>query len=158
MSGIGHGARPDLPDAGEGMCCAGAAINGPHRCTCWRPVYDIEQVDPLPDVPQVRPAGMCGDCAYRPGSPERQGDPDHAGDAELLDDLAASGTPFWCHDGIRRPARWVHPPTGIEVPGHPADYEPPMVGAVPFRANGRMAFLCAGWAARGRALAARDAR
>lgn len=146
------GQHPNLPDTG-GICCYGAAVYGPHRCTCWTPVYDVEQTDPMPDIPRVRPDGMCGGCAYRPGSPERQGDPEHAGDADTLEQLAATSVPFWCHDGIRRPVKLVHP-SGVEIPGHAADYDPPTVGAVPFRANGRMAYLCAGWAARNRALTA----
>jgi hypothetical protein len=149
MSLCDFGQHPDLPDTG-GTCCAGAAIYGPHRCTCWTPVYDTEQAAPLVDVPRVRDR-MCNDCAYRPDSPEKRGDPDVAGDADLLEDLAAGGTPFWCHDGIRRPVKLVHP-TGMEIPGHAADYDPPKIGGIPFRADGRMALLCAGWAARGRAI------
>lgn len=151
MSLCDLGQHPDLPDTG-GTCCYGAAVYGPHRCTCWRPVYDLDQAEPQPGIPEVRER-MCGDCAYRPGSPEQRGDDGVAGDGDLLESLAASGTPFWCHDGIRRPVKLVHP-SGVEIPGHPANYDPPRLGAMPFRADGRPALLCAGWAARGRAIAA----
>lgn len=152
--------NPDLPDTGGG-CCYGADVYGPGNCTCWTPVYDLDQTEPDPlavrllaagVTPTVRPT-MCGDCAYRPASPEKAGDPEHAGDAESLEDLAASGTPFWCHDGMRRPVRWVHP-SGAEIPGHEAAYDPPLVAAVPYRADGQPGYQCAGWDARRRALVA----
>lgn len=150
------GQHRDLPDTG-GICCWGAAEYGPHRCTCWLPVYDREQTPPVPADPVVRPDGMCGDCAYRPGSPEKRGDPDHAGDADQLEDLAAGAGRFFCHDGIRRPTKLVHP-SGVEIPGHAADYDPPIRDGVPYRADGTPGFLCAGWDARRRALAAQWAR
>ena len=141
--------RPDFPDLGLN-CCYGVSMRG--ACSCWRPVYDApEQADPVDGAPTVRPGGMCGDCAYRPGSPEKTGDPHHRGDATELEMLAEDGRPFYCHDGMRRIVKWVHP-SGAEVPGHPADYAPPIVGAVPHRTDGTPAFLCAGWNARRRAL------
>jgi hypothetical protein len=146
------GQNPDLPDTG-GTCCYGAALYGPHRCNCWTPVYDVEQAELQPGIPTVRER-MCPDCAYRPDSPERRGDADVANDADQLESLASSGTPFWCHDGIRRPVLLRHP-SGIEIPGHAAAYDPPQLAGMPFRADGRPALLCAGWAARGRALAPR---
>lgn len=157
--------NPDFPDTG-GWCCSGAAMFGADHCTCWEAVYDLDQA-PL-DVNAVRllAAGvqpntrdrMCGDCAYRPGSPERLGDQEHAGDPELLEELAACGEPFWCHGGMRRRAGWVHPPTGTRIAGHPADYDPPRVAGVPWRADGTPGELCAGWAARNRALAGGELR
>lgn len=65
------------------------------------------------------------------------------------------GEPFWCHDGIRRPVAWRHPNLpGVVIPGSPSDYQPPMIGGVPFRADGRPAALCAGWVARAAAISA----
>jgi len=145
----------DLPDAGEGACCYGAGMRGPGGCTCWRPVYDLDQAEPVPAIPIVRPGGMCGDCAYRPGSPEKDGDPKYRGDADHLEHLAATGTPFSCHDGLRRLLRRVHP-SGVEVPADPGAYDPPILDGQPFRADGQPALLCAGWAARGRAIAAQQ--
>lgn len=145
---------PDLPDAGDGACCYGAAHLGAGGCTCWTPVYDLDQSDPVPAAPQVRDQ-MCGDCAYRPGSPEKQGDPGHAGDPESLETLAYGDTPFWCHDGMRRPVVLRHP-SGAEVPGHSAAYAPPVVEKVPYRADGQPGLMCAGWAARRRALTGQD--
>lgn len=153
--------NPDWPDAGEGTCCAGAAMFGPHRCTCWTPVYDLEQRPIRPDLvgwlaagvhPDTRPR-MCEGCAYRPDSPERRGDPRHVGDADELERIAAESR-FWCHVGIRRITGYVHP-SGARAPGHPAAYDPPTLGAVPFCADGAPAQLCAGWAARRRAITGR---
>lgn len=138
------GAAPDLPDAGP--CCMGWAVYGPHRCTCWVPVYDLEQQDPQGGHMGLR-AEMCHDCAFRPNSPERRGEAGYQGSAEDLNDMVTGGSPFACHQGIRRPVKWVHP-SGAEIPGHPADYSPPIVNGTPYKADGTPADLCAGWAAR----------
>lgn len=144
----------DPPDAGDGVCCAGAAMFGPDRCTCWEPTYDLDQAVPVPAERGVREQ-MCADCAYRPGSPERQGEDHCAADEADLMELVAAGQPFTCHQGIRRPVSWRHP-SGAEVPGSPSDYRPPIVGGIPHRADGSPADICAGWAAlRLRALAGR---
>ena len=151
-------APQDFPEVDDGSCCYGAMVDGPGHCTCWRPEYDLTQVDPDLLSAQLLAAGiqpvtrdlMCADCAYRPGSPEKSGAKDHAGDPDQLDDIAASSR-FWCHQGIRRPARWRHP-SGAVIDGHPAAYDPPIVAGVPYRADGTPAELCAGWAARRRAI------
>lgn len=140
-------------DANPGQdiwCCIGALHNGPDACTCWVPEYDVEQLPPRLGVPEVRER-MCGDCAFRPGSPERAEEYSE----ETLLELALTGTPFWCHDGMRRPSRWRHPELGV-VDGRTDDWQPAMLGPLPFRADGRPALLCAGWAAHGRAAMARD--
>jgi hypothetical protein len=136
----------EMPAVGDGECCEGALFDAPQACTCWKPVYDLEQRAPVPGEAGL-PAGMCADCAFRPKSPERQGAPGYNGDAAALDELVTSGSPFWCHQGIRKPVKWVHP-SGAEVAGHPADYQPPIVAGVPFKADGTRADLCAGWAVR----------
>lgn len=139
------GKPPELPDAGHGACCIGAAVHGPQRCTCWVPVYDLDQQPVRPGLPLPRvPLRMCGDCAYRPHSPERQGAEDYAGDEDLLEELVASGTPFYCHEGIRHPIAWRHP-SGVEVPGHPGSYDPPILAGVPYKADGTPANVCTGW-------------
>lgn len=133
------------PDGEYAGCCIGEAHRGLAGCTCWIPVYDEDAAEPQP--PQsvadltVRDS-RCGDCAYRRGSPE-------LADKWLREELMAlpqRGEPFWCHDGMRRPTAWVHPTHG-RIPGAPDDWHPRMVGNLPFRANGRPALLCAGWAA-----------
>ena len=145
---IGHGCAdgmPDFPDAGEGMCCSGAAIYGPHRCTCWEPVYDLEQQPLKPGLPLPPiPVKLCGECAYRPGSPESRSEEGYAADADLLDELVATGAPFLCHVGIRLPLKWVHP-SGAEIPGHPGGYDPPFLDGIPYKADGTPADVCAGW-------------
>ncbi|MEV5710105.1 hypothetical protein [Actinoallomurus sp. NPDC052274] len=142
----GSAAQPlELPDAGQGACCLGAAVYGPDRCTCWTPVHDLDQQPVTPGPPAAPdPLRMCGMCAYRPHSPERRGEAGYAGDEELLEELVATGRPFYCHAGIRRVTRWEHP-GGVEVPGHPGAYDPPIIDGVPYRADGTPANLCGGW-------------
>lgn len=155
--------NPDLPDTG-GTCCYGAGVYGPGRCTCWVPEYDLEQADLDPMLRSWVEAGvkpntrqlMCQDCAYRPGSPERTGTDGYNGDADELEALAALGRPFFCHQGIRKPVRLRHP-SGPVIDGHAAAYSPPITAGVPWRADGTPAELCAGWAARRRALGVSDA-
>ncbi len=150
------GVGKDWPDAGEGICCVGAAMRGPQGCTCWVPVYDLEQAEPIPARPVPRPA-PCADCAYRPDSPEQRGESHVNGDADELERILRGDIPFHCHDGIRRPLRHEHrsdegPWTGAVVEGSAADYCPPIIDGVPYRADGSPAFVCAGWAARKAAL------
>lgn len=124
-------------------CCWGDINKGPAYCNCWVPEYDLVQADPIlpgDGEAQTRPGGMCGDCAYRPGSPELNDQ------AEELLELPLRGETFWCHEGIRRAIRWQHP-DGRVVDGDPADYQPPMLAGRPHRADGRVGSLCAGWAA-----------
>lgn len=136
----------ELPDAGEGACCFGAAVYGPQRCTCWQEVFDKRQRKPQAGPTGVR-ASQCEDCAYRPESPERRGDQTYAGDQAMLDDIVIRGERFYCHQGIRRPLKLRHP-NGVEIEGHPGAYSPPIVDGVPYQANGQPASICAGWAAR----------
>lgn len=156
-----------FPAVGDGDCCWGAVVRGPLGCTCWQPVFDVDQQEPDATAVKLLQAGiepstrsrMCHDCAYRPDSPEMRGDPTVNGDAEFLDRIARTAERFWCHQGMRKPTRWVHP-SGKEIPGSDGSYDPPKITAagglpVPFKANGSPAELCAGWSARSRALAAR---
>lgn len=147
---------PDFPwpDASEGACCWGTAADGPRGCTCWDPVHDLDQAAELrTDLEPATRAQMCGDCAYRPSSPERRGEAHVSGDQGLLDTLAVTGTPFWCHQGLRRVTSYVHPNGVTYAPDGPeldAAYDPPMRDGVPYKADGSPADLCAGWAARRR--------
>jgi hypothetical protein len=135
-----------MPDPAHGACCDGSAIKGPQYCTCWTPVFDLEQQDVRPGEAGRRDA-LCADCAYRPGSPERSGDERYSGDREFLDRIVETGEPFRCHQGISRAVKLVHP-SGAEVDVPPGDYRPPIVAGVPYKADGTPADLCAGWAAR----------
>lgn len=161
-------------DAGRGLalvaagspweCCDGARDKGPTECSCWTPEYDLEQVKPsiaavvglaLGEIDPPQRDRMCLDCAYRPDSPEKTGGESVDGDATMLEKLAAEGTRFWCHDGMRKPVAWRHP-AGIRITAaSDGDYQPPIVEAVPYRADGQPGLLCAGWAARNRALTAK---
>ncbi len=137
-------------------CCLGTAASGWDSCTCWEPIYDPpEQARMLRGEVTVMPT-MCADCAYRPGSPERMGNPDAAADGYDLDDLAIMGERFWCHDGMRRLVAMRHGGTGevIPVTGQ-AHYDPPIdCLGIPRRADGSPGSLCAGWEARRKAWAA----
>lgn len=149
----GDGPNWEWPDTGE-VCCMGSAEYGPGRCTCWEPVYDLAQA-PLVDEADAR-FGVCGqmcvDCAYRPDSPERQGSEHVVGDESFLMRIVVSGHPFACHQGIRRPLRYVHEPTGtVFTPTAEqidAAYRPPIRKGWPYKADGTPADLCAGWAQR----------
>src|SRR5438128_817503 len=130
-----HGYQGDLPDAGEGMCCEGAAVFGPERCTCWDEVHDLKQSDPRVDMLHTGRAEPCQDCAYSAGSPERRGEGHVVGDQDMLDELVRLGQPFWCHQGIRRVVALRHGPTGIEhrAPSEFAvAYRPPIIKAGPY--------------------------
>jgi hypothetical protein len=149
----------DLPDAGAGACCMGSAMQGAKGCTCWRAEHDVVQQPLRRELVArgLRPRGaMCPDCAFRPGSPERRGDARfaHSGEGEL-EDLAAHHR-FTCHMGTRRRLALVHP-SGTRVEGGPGDYDPPIEGGIPFKADGTPADLCAGWIAARKALDAERA-
>jgi hypothetical protein len=119
-------------------CCMAAAEDGAEHCTCWEPIFDAEQKPPRTRMQPKTRAKACHDCAYRQGSPERE----RGDDLEALDN-------FWCHQGIRRPAAYRHPDGRVRpVADYLAsgDYQPPMLD-VPYRADGRPADRCAGWAA-----------
>lgn len=151
--------------AAPARCCPGRIADGPAGCTCWEPVYDRDQVEVDPatalavatgDVQPDERHRMCGDCAYRPASPEKSGQTTHVGGAVQLERLAAAGERFYCHDGFRSPVAWRHP-AGMRIPADPdrdGDFQPLIVLGVPFRANGSPGLLCAGWAGRRRVLAA----
>lgn len=133
----------DHPDVGNGEvpCCMGSAMYGPERCTCWVPEYDAPQAKPQEGPSPVRKR-MCADCAFRPDSPERNGDERYAhSDEDGLVDVVA-GT-FACHQGMRRLVRFRHPNGHVQELDVDA-YAPPIVAA-PTMADGRPAELCAGW-------------
>lgn len=140
---------PDLA-ALEVPCCMGAAVYGLERCTCWEPIYDLDQAESL-DVgsPPATRSSCCIDCAYRNGSPERT-----SGLGEELVDVAGTpGSVFACHQGMRRVVAWRHPLLGDrEIPAGPGDYRPPIRDGIAYRADGSPADLCAGWASYRRGL------
>lgn len=122
----------------------GSGEDGPRGCTCWEPVYDLEQQPLQLDTAATTRARCCADCAFRNGSPERveaDGDFPHT----------TGRQPFWCHQGVRRVVGWRHP-DGREMPAGEGDYRPPF-GAdaagdqAVWLAVGRAGERCAGWAA-----------
>lgn len=129
-------------------CCIGAAMGGPDHCTCWEPVYDLEQQPPRTAELDEAREKLCGDCAYRKDSPEMQDEHDR----ERLLDLPNGGNPFWCHQGIRRPREYRHP-SGKVIAGLLDDYRPPQIDNRPYKADGSPADVCAGWAKRREVLA-----
>lgn len=130
-------------------CCVSSAEDGPDACTCWEPVYDYDQAPTIAiglDHVETR-SEMCHDCAFRPDSPERQGDPLHNYNSD--DDLRGLEH-FWCHQGMRKPIAYRHP-YGIEITADHDAYNPPIrtisgVG-VPFKADGTPGDRCAGFEA-----------
>lgn len=134
----------------ECPCCMASAMRGPRACTCWEPVYDVEQAVLILDAVPATRRDCCADCAYRNGSPERSD-----GYTDELLDIAGDGSTFACHQGMRRVVSWRHP-DGRELPASDGDYRPPMVGLVAFKADGTAADQCAGWAAHRTALLGGD--
>lgn len=120
--------------AADAWCCMGSVNDGPHGCTCWSPIFDLEQADPVAAEPSTR-AKRCVDCAFRPDSPERARGDD-------LEGLAN----FWCHQGIRRPVAFRHPDGRVRPVNDSSDYQPPILGNVPYKADGTPADRCAGHA------------
>jgi hypothetical protein len=142
-------------------CCLDAIELGPHACTCWEPVYDCEQAPLLEGTTPGQRTDMCADCAYRPDSPERNGDDRQAcSDDGELDDIARGSNPFWCHQGLRKPTAYRHATLGITVPTDVDAYDPPLVTIggqqVPVKADGTAGDRGAGWAARKRQLEVLD--
>lgn len=143
-----HVNRPTTPaPAPEGEeeplepCCMGVAVYGPERCTCWEPVFDVEQAEADTSIEVVTCEKCCDDCAFRNGSPERT---EEMGEDELMD-IVASGT-FFCHKGMRRVVGWRHP-DGRYREAARDDYKPLIVGGVAYQIDGKPAKRCAGWAA-----------
>jgi len=135
-----------------GSCCLGAVTEGPVGCTCWVPEYDLEQREDLAIAEPATREIMCSTCAYRSTSPERNGDPNY----QFSDDeLPVGPTPFWCHQGMRKPLRWRHR-LGITIEATGDYYDPPMRtvdrAGIPYKADGTPGDRCAGWAAARRRL------
>ena len=132
-------------------CCAGAAMRGVHACTCWEPEYSTRRRKPIEGIEAKPRPSPCDDCAYRPDSAERQNERG----SEFLDDLTRGQGTFWCHHGMAYIVRWRHP-SGmvVEAPrdevGAIDTWAPRIVENVPYKASGRPADQCAGWAARTR--------
>lgn len=142
-----------LPDPSpDGVpCCDAYALLGAEHCTCWEKVYEGEQAEPRPGAEPETRKRMCGDCAFRPGSPELR-DSDHAvcGYADLVRIMLNEAESFWCHDGLRRVVGMRHP-NGMTVPLDATDgvvaYDPPIVDGIPYRLDGQPGLRCAGLAA-----------
>lgn len=140
----------ELPDpCPDGVpCCDSYAYFGPTRCTCWEVVYDTEQAEPRTDLPTEEREQMCGDCAFRPGSPERiESQRAVAGPSDLLRCVIDPRQDFACHDGLRHGVAYRHP-SGLTVPVRELDgvvpYHPPIIDGRAYRADGRPALRCAG--------------
>lgn len=143
---------PDLPDAGEGACCIGAAMGGAGSCTCWEPVVP-PQADPLPSTDLEVRVQRCIDCAFRPDSPERE---DGSLDTVLEQILRHPDRPFFCHQGLTPITKYRHP-SGVtydprDLPSNqgkpPMDYQPRVNAAGrPCKDDGSQQDVCAGWAA-----------
>lgn len=122
-------------------CCETSAHTDGEECTCWTSRLTVEPTDRLQEGPPVIRRTMCGDCAYRPGSREREeadGDPPGYSRAR----------PFYCHTGMARAVGYSHPDVPGEVPDVTnSDYRCYLFADRAWKANGAPAELCAGWAA-----------
>jgi hypothetical protein len=136
--------REETGDELYGDCCAGAAMFGVDRCTCWEPVYDLEQSEQLEEGPAIARRKRCPDCAFHAGSPERS---DEDGEQRLDDAVHGVCSSFWCHQGVRRVVEWRHP-DGRVVAAADGDYRPPQGQDRLWLADGRPGEMCAGWWAR----------
>lgn len=135
-------------------CCISSAEDGPTGCSCWEPVYDLDQQPPIDGLEPSTRDSMCADCAFRPDSPERSGDDRY----QHSDDDVLDLDHFWCHQGIRKPIAFRHP-SGIVVETDVDAYKPPQrdhvdangkIYRVPYKADGSPADRCAGHAAHNR--------
>lgn len=110
--------------------CMGAAAMGPERCTCdtlTQAQHELCLADAW-EAWAARGGDMCGDCAFRKGSPEQ----------EQLEKIAASSTPFRCHQGMPVDARSGKPVQDAYVPVLVVDRETQAIEAPGFP-------ICAGW-------------
>lgn len=140
-------------------CCLGAVHRGRAGCTCWRPVYDVEQADAVGDAAPATRGKMCEDCACRSDSPEsreeRGEDMGMRSSVAGLLQLVAEGRPFYCHQGMRRAVADQHP-NGLKRSRLAGDYAPGEHAGIPLKADGSPADICAGWAAMRQKLIARE--
>lgn len=151
VSGGGSG----LPCPDGEPCWDACALDG-SDCAVWEPVYwptPITDSEQLQAGPELRRRLACGDCAYRPGSPERR----DAGGG--LPDSFDPLRPFHCHDGMPALVGWTHPGLGVSLLARelPSMKDGFLIGSYdyqPFSRNGRgwqydgqPLVVCAGWAA-----------
>lgn len=68
--------------APDGWWCCWPTVLGdgdPRECTCWEPVYDLDQADELAtDLEPTTRETRCVDCAFRPESADRDEFPEQA--------------------------------------------------------------------------------
>lgn len=126
----------ELPDAGEGLCCEGAAFRGPQGCTCWTAVLDRPQVAPVVDADDRACVAMCGGCAFRPGTDAHLEQAEHG--------LGLTDSTFYCHQGHAKVVAWVHP-SGARVEDPEGGGYPVEIGGRPYDADGQPAPICRGW-------------
>jgi hypothetical protein len=140
------------PDGIGWWCCWGSTLASEEdgteasirACTCWTPVYDLEQQPLAETSPPSTRIEQCHDCAYLATT---AADPDRypeQRDRERLFELGPD-EPFYCHVGMRRIVAWEHP-AGHRIEAAQDDYASPTRGRTAFKADGTSADRCAGWA------------
>lgn len=151
MCGATGGTGVPCPEPGV-PCWDACALDG-SDCGVWEPVFRPEPHGDLQEGPSPVRAKACGDCAYKPGSPERRA---NDGDLPRGFDL---NRPFHCHDGMPALRGWTYP--GLDYSlwagGLPSmqdgfligsyDYQPVQRNGRGWQADGRPLVVCAGWAA-----------
>lgn len=112
------------------ICEGAGAITAAQAATWTEETSDpVRELAPVPK----RMAKPCDDCAFRRGSPERDG-----AEWPAIVESVAEGEPFFCHVGMLVDSGGRHvPPAGFDDEGRP-------IGAP----------VCAGWARARRRLAA----
>lgn len=151
------GPRTGLPCPDpDGIPCWEACAADGTDCAVWEPIYWPEPTrDPaeLQHGPEPRRPLACGDCAYRPDSPERR---DNDGALPATFDPSR---PFHCHDGMPALVGWTHPGVGWSVLASTMptmqdgfligsyDYSPHQHGGRGWQHDGQPLVVCAGWAA-----------
>lgn len=148
ICGMGSYAPPPSPDS---YCCWQVVNSDGEECTCWVAVFNIDPTTDVQAGPMVTRLSPCDDCAYRGRSREREdGTLDHVG--------LRADEPFMCHDGFPLVVELRHPDGSVASPWPRAqDYRPVTFRNRAWRADGRPALVCAGWASALRPLVASDA-
>lgn len=154
---MGGGTGIPCPDPAN-PCWEACALDG-QDCAMWEAVYWPE---PERDALQVGPENVapraCGDCAYRPGSPERR---ENDGDLPLGFDPEK---PFYCHTGMSALVGYTHAELGVSmlVSALPSMQDGFLIGSLDYSvvqdpdrrrgwmADGRPLVVCGGWWAHAR--------
>lgn len=149
----GYGGGTGIPCPERIPCWDACAADG-SDCAEWEPrFWPPAEMDDLQEGPEVVRPRACGDCAYRPGSPERR-----ANDGDLPDGFNPN-RPFYCHDGMSALRGYTHRTLGVSVlvSSLPSMQDGFLIGSLDYdvvratdrprgwKADGSPLTVCAGW-------------